>query len=145
MLETCKLSREIALSVFEPRIQLYTSEDKVLCTTPNTGLESAKRIHIYTKTRHSDIEIRVGSEVCSVINWIHSTLGFQIIELSEFEITARYLATWPLEEGDRLDNAVLLQSRLPVYEGTRRSLPLRLQGMRFFTPRNTSRDKRNRR
>lgn len=146
MLEICKLSREVALSVFEPRINLFcTSRDKptpVLCAIPKNSLESAKRIHIYTKKQHRDIEFRAGSEICSVINWMHCSEGFRIIERSEVRIKVMYPATWPLEEGDRLDNALLFEGRLPLHKDIRRFLPQRLHSLSFLTLRNTSRGRR---
>lgn len=144
MLETCRLSREVALLFFQPRIQLCILKDKptrILCAMPNNDLESADRIHIYTKTRHNNVTFQVGSELCAVINWMHTSLGFRIIELSKANITAKYLASWPLEEGDRLDDAFLFKGKLPVDESVQRRLPRRLQGMSIFAPRR-SRDRR---
>lgn len=132
MLETCRLSREIALLNFKPQMQLYVPRDepaRVICTKPNKGLESLQSIYVYTKMQHEDINFMIGFEVCSVINWMRGSSGARIIEVSKASITVCYFATWPLEEGDRLDNTLQLVARRPISKNGRRLLPRRLQGM----------------
>ena len=71
MLKVCEQPRRIALSVYEPRLELYTSREKlgrVLCARPNTISRPEGRVYIYEKG-HPPIDIQPDSDVHSVVAW----------------------------------------------------------------------------
>jgi hypothetical protein len=70
MLKVCEQSRRIVLSVYEPRLKLYTPREKlgrVLCALLNTSLGPEGHVYIYIRKEHPAINIQLDSEVYSVV------------------------------------------------------------------------------
>lgn len=83
MLATCKRSRTVALSVYEPRFQLFASYGelaRVVLSHLNyahvEAKEHFKRYYVYTRKEHPTIDIMPGSSVHSITIWEEGQLGF---------------------------------------------------------------------
>jgi hypothetical protein len=133
MLEVCRLSREVALSVYERRLQLYTPRDeprRVLCTTPNAILNPKEHISIYTK-KGLPIEFRPDSEVHSIVAWINIPLGFKIMVRPHGTVVIDHFYNWPPKENEVLCLTAVgggpNESNKAAIERLQRSLPDRLK------------------
>lgn len=101
MLKVCEQSRRIALSVYEPRLELYTSREKpgpVLCARPNTISRLGGCVYIYVRKEHSPIDIQPDSEVHSVVAWEDTPLGFMKMQMASPEFVGiKCFRNWPPE------------------------------------------------
>ncbi|PVH69147.1 hypothetical protein DL98DRAFT_385313, partial [Cadophora sp. DSE1049] len=104
ILEVCKESRRIALSIYEPRLEFYTSQEKpgqVLCDRPSPMRRSDRRIAIYMRKEHAPIDIHPDSEVHSVVAWEDVPLGFLKMQEASLDFVAiKCFWNWPPEEDE---------------------------------------------
>jgi hypothetical protein len=128
ILKVCQQSRRIALSVYEPRLELYTSREnpgRVLWCSPKHHLKAGgTRLYIYEKG-HPPVDIQLDSEVHSVIAWEDILLGFMKMQVVSPEFVGiKYFRNWPPEENEDLIVAIFQKDH---YERCKdRLLPLRL-------------------
>lgn len=105
MLQVCQQSRGIALSLFEPRLELYISREKperVLCARPNTLSRPEGHVFIYMRKGHkvTPIDIQPDSEVHSVVAWEDIPLGFMRMQVASPPLVIKYFWNWPPEEDE---------------------------------------------
>jgi 2EXR family len=134
MLKVCQQSRQIALSVYEPRLELYTSREKperVLCACPNTISRPEGHVFIYMRKGHAPIDIQPDSEVHSVVAWEDIPLGFRKMQVVSPEfVVIKYFRNWPPEENEDL---IFAKFRKDRYEECKdKLLPLRLQNLSLW-------------
>jgi len=135
MLKVCQQSRRIALSVYEPRLELYTSREnpgRVLCARPNTISRPEGHVFIYMRKGHPPVDIQPDSEVHSVIAWEDIPLGFMKMQVVSPEFVGiKYFRNWPPEENEDL---IVTTFRKDRYEQCKdRLLPLRLQNLSLLS------------
>jgi hypothetical protein len=135
MLKVCQQSRRIALSVYEPRLELYTSREKperVLYARPNTISRPEGHVFIYMRKGHAPVDIQPDSKVHSVIAWEDIPLGFMKMQVVSPEfVNIKYFRNWPLEENEDLIVAIFRKDRYERYKD--RLLPLRLQNLSLLS------------
>jgi hypothetical protein len=104
MLQVCEQSRRIALSLFKPRLELYTSREKpeqVLCARPNTLSRPEGHVFIYMRKGHTPIDIQPDSEVHSVVAWEDIPLGFMRMQVASPQfVSIKCFWNWPPEEDE---------------------------------------------
>lgn len=137
MLQVCKESQRIARSLFEPRLELYTSRKKperVLCARPNTVSKPEGQVFIYMRNGNAPIDIQPDSEVHSVVAWEDIPLGFMQVASPEF-VDIKYFWNWPPKEDEEPMTATF-------WEGYKRYkaklLPPRLQHLSLGSSRGRS-------
>ncbi len=135
MLKVCQQSRRIALSVYEPRLELYTSREnpgRVLYARPNTILRPEGHVFIYMRKGHPLVDIEPDSEVHSVIAWEDILLGFMIMQVASSEfVNIKCFQNWPPEEDEEVKVVLFRKNH---YEWPKnRSLPLRLQNLSLLS------------
>lgn len=125
MLEVCRESREVILSVYGRAFQLYTPRDepgRVRCTTPRAIINPMDHISIYAKKGPPYIGFQPDSEVHSVVAWMNIPLGFKVVVGERIFID--FFENWPPKENDMVYMLSCSEAQL---ESRRSSLPDRLK------------------
>ena len=127
MLQVCEESRQIALSLFEPRLELYTSREKperILSACPNTLSRPEGYVFLYMRKGHTPIDIQPDTEVHSVVAW--DPLGFIRMQVASPEfVDIKYFWNWPPEEDEEPMIVAFRKGHYEQYKA--RLLPPRLQ------------------
>lgn len=134
MLKVCRQSRRIALSVYEPRLELYTSREnlgQVLYAGPDTISRLEGHVFIYIRREHPPINIQPNSEVHSVVAWEDIPLSFIWTQTSLERISIKYFRDWPPDENSIVMELTFRKDR---YERFKDMLPWRLQGLHSVIP-----------
>jgi hypothetical protein len=125
MLEVCRESREVVLSVYGRAFQLYTPRDepgRVRCTTPRAIVNPMDHISIYAKKGPPYIGFQPDSEVHSVVAWMNIPLGFKVVVGERIFID--FFENWPPKENDMV---YMLSCSVAQLESRRSLLPDRLK------------------
>ena len=144
MLKVCQQSRRIALSVYEPRLELYTSREnpgRVLCARPNTISRPEGHVFIYMRKGHPPVDIQPDSEVHSVVAWEDVPLGFMRMQVASPEsVDIKCFWNWPPEEDKEPRTVTFREDHYERYK--HKLLPLRLYNLSLGSSRHRMRRRR---
>jgi len=121
MLEVCRESREVVLSVYRHAFQLCAPRDepgRVRCTTPEVIVSPMDHISMYTRKGPPSIGFQPDLEVHSVVAWMIIPLGFKVVVGERIFID--YFENWPPKENDMVNMLSCSEAQLE----SRRSLLL---------------------